>query len=155
MRELSEPVLLDQEQCLKYRNRLSDFYYSNMKLCSYLDSFSYKDAELKIESLIEHVSDGSAIVFGVFDQENLIGFIWAYEHPFREEVRVYVSEIHVDEAFRNRGVGRQLLYAVECMARSRGYSALYIHAEGNNEGAIRLYKSEGFVTERVQLRKPL
>jgi len=39
----AEPVLLDKELCLKYRNRLTDFYYSNMKLCSYMDSFTYKD----------------------------------------------------------------------------------------------------------------
>ena len=76
-------------------------------------------------------------------------------HPFREEVRRYVSEIHVDESYRNRGVGKTLLYAVECIAREHGYSALYIHAEGDNDTALRLYKSEGFVTERVQLRKEL
>jgi ribosomal protein S18 acetylase RimI-like enzyme len=41
------------------------------------------------------------------------------------------------------------------MARSKGYGALYIHAEGNNEGAIRLYQNEGYEIERVQLRKVL
>ena len=120
-----------------------------------MGSFSYKDAELKINSLIEHVTDGSALVFGVFEKEYLIGYVWAYEHAFREEVRIYVNEIHVDEHYRNRGVGKQLLSAVERVARRHGYSALYIHAEGDNDGAIRLYKNEGYVIERVQLRKAL
>ena len=152
---LSEPLLLNRELCLRYKNRLCEFYYSNSRSCSCMGSFSHKDAELKIDSLIEHVTDGSAWVFGVFDKENLIGYVWAYEHPFREELRVYVNEIHVDELYRNKGVGKQLLSAVESMARQRGYSALYIHAEGNNDGAIRLYKNEGYVIERIQLRKPL
>jgi ribosomal protein S18 acetylase RimI-like enzyme len=41
------------------------------------------------------------------------------------------------------------------MARKLGYGAIYLHAEGNNEGAIRLYESEGFEKERIQLRKGL
>jgi ribosomal protein S18 acetylase RimI-like enzyme len=120
-----------------------------------MDCFTYKDAEQKIVGLMEHVSNGSAMVYGVFDNEDLVGYVWAYEHPFREEIRVYVNEIHVDEAYRNRGVGKQLLSTVESMARSKGYGALYIHAEGNNEGAIRLYQNEGYEIERVQLRKVL
>ena len=92
---------------------------------------------------------------GVFDSDELIGYVWAYEHTFREEIRIYVNEIHVDEAYRNRGIGKQLLSAVENLARGRGYKALYIHAEGDNDGAIRLYQNEGYEIERVQLRKAL
>ena len=152
---LSAPILLNREQCLRYKKRFSEFYYSNMMLCSYMDKFSYKDADLKIDGMIEHVSNGSALVFGVFDKEHLIGFVWAYEHPFREETRMYVNEIHVDVPFRGRGIGRKLLKAVEDMARNRGYRAIYIHAEGSNDVAIRLYNSEGYVTERIQMRKEL
>lgn len=153
--ELSEPLLLNREQCSKYKERLTSFYYSNIKTCAYMDSFTYKDAEQKIEGMIEHVSNGSAMVYGVFDNEDLVGYVWAYEHPFREETRVYVNEIHVDEAYRNRGIGKQLLSAVENLAKELGYKALYIHAEGNNDGAIRLYQNEGYAIERVQLRKQL
>ncbi len=151
----TEPILLNREQCLKFKERLTRFYYSNINSCSYMSSFTYKDAEQKINGLIEHVSNGSAIVYGVFDGEVLIGYVWAYEHSFREEIRIYVNEIHVDEAYRNRGIGKQLLLAIECMAKERGYGALYIHAEGNNDGAIRLYQNEGYEIERIQLRKEL
>ena len=85
----------------------------------------------------------------------LVGFLWAYENLFREEVRVYVSEIHVDVTYRNRGIGKRLLSAVEGLARQQGYGALYIHAEGDNEKVIRLYQNEGYKIERVQLRKAL
>ena len=152
---LTEPILLNREKCLEYKERLTGFYYSNIKTCAFMDNFTYKDAEQKIDSLIEHVSNGSAIVYGVFDSENLIGYVWAYEHPFREEVRLYVNEIHVDEAYRNKGIGKQLLHAIEDMVKERGYGALYIHAEGNNDGAIRLYQNEGYEIERIQLRKEL
>jgi len=155
MGELLGPVLLDLDQCLKYKSRLTDFYYSNIKACSFMDSFSYRDAEQKIDGMIEHVSKGTAIVLGVFDKENLIGFIWAYENPFREEIRIYVNEIHVDALYRNLGVGKRLLSAVESIARERGYSAIYLHAEGSRENALHFYKREGYAVERVQFRKQL
>lgn len=155
MGELTKPILLSREQCLKYKECLTSFYYSNIKSCSFMDGFSYNDAEQKIDGLIEHISNGTAWVLGVFDRDVLVGFLWAYKHPFREEVRVYVNEIHVDKAYRDRGIGKQLLYAVENIAKERGYGALYIHAEGNNAGAIRLYQNEGYVLERIQLRKGL
>lgn len=155
MCKLSEPLLLNREQCLKYKERLTSFYYLNIKSCSFMDGFSYEDAGQKIDALIEHVSNGSAMVYGVFDNEDLIGYTWAYEHAFREEIRIYVNEIHVIEVYRNKGIGKQLLHAVENMAKERGYDALFIHAEGDNDGAIRLYQNEGYVKERVQLRKAL
>lgn len=153
--QLPGPILLNSELCLKNKERLASFYYSNIRSCAYMDSFSFKDAELKIESLIGHVSDGSAMVFGVFDNEELIGYVWAYRHQFREEERIYVNEIHVAEPYRGKGVGKQLLSAVESMAKERGFGATYLHAEGNNEGAICFYRNQGYEIERVQVRKGL
>lgn len=150
-----KPIMLTRELCLKYKSRLSEFYYSNMQLCSFMNGFSFEDAVAKIEEMIDHLTNGTAMVYGTFDQKDLVGFVWAYEHPFREETRIYVSEIHVAERYRGRGIGKQLLTAVESMARSRGYKALYIHAEGDKDDVIRLYQQQGYVIERVQLRKGL
>ena len=41
----------------------------------------------KADGVKQFIFMSSAIVYGVFDSENLIGYVWAYEHPFREEVR--------------------------------------------------------------------
>ena len=146
---------LGSEECYKHKERLTGFYYANIRACSYLDSFTHDDAERKIDGMIEHVTNGSAMVIGALEGDELVGYVWAYEHPFREEVRIYVNEIHVHEDYRGKGIGRELLKAVESMARERGYRALYIHTEGNNAGAIRLYQNEGYEIERVQLRKAL
>lgn len=153
--ELTGPVLLNWKQCIQHKNRLTDFYYSNIQSCSHLDGFTYEDAESKIEGMIEHVKDDSAFVLGVFDKELLIGFVWAYKHPFREEERMYINEIRVDDLYRGRNVGKQLLSAVEKLARRQGVSTVYLHAEGDNDGAIRLYEKVGYVIERLQFRKAL
>ena len=134
---------------------LMDYYYKNSKACSCMDSFVREDAEAKIKSMIAHIADGSAIVYGCLDGDELLGYIWAYRISFRDEDRVYVSEVHVSEKCRGQGIGHLLLAAVEAEAREMGVPALSIHAEADNAGAIRLYEREGYRMERVQLRKPL
>lgn len=134
---------------------LTDYYYKNSKACSCMDSFVREDAEAKIKSMIAHIADGSAIVYGCLDGDELLGYIWAYRISFRDEDRVYVSVVHVSEKCRGQGIGHLLLAAVEAEAREMGVPALYIHAEADNAGAIRLYEREGYRMERVQLRKPL
>ena len=134
---------------------LTDYYYKNSKACSCMESFVREDAEAKIKSMIAHIADGSAIVYGCLDGDELLGYIWAYRISFRDEDRVYVSEVHVSEKCRGQGIGHLLLAAVEAEAREMGVPALSIHAEADNAGAIRLYEREGYRMERVQLRKPL
>ena len=76
---------------------LTDYYYKNSKACSCMDSFVREDAEAKIKSMIAHIADGSAIVYGCLDGDELLGYIWAYRISFRDEDRVYVSVVHVSE----------------------------------------------------------
>ena len=146
---------LSAEITEKHFATLTDFYYKNSKACSCMESFVRKDAEIKIRSMITHIDDGSAIVYGCLDGDKILGYIWAYRISFRDEDRVYVSEVHVSEKCRGQGMGHLLLAAVEDEAREMGVSALYIHTEADNTGAIRLYEREGYRMERVQLRKPL
>lgn len=146
---------LSTEQAERNFDILTDFYYKNSKACSSMESFTREDAEEKIKSMIAHIQDKSAIVYGSLEDNLLVGYIWAYRISFRDEDRVYVSEVHVSEKCRGQGIGHLLLAAVEDEARSMGVPALYIHTEANNAGAIRLYEREGYRMERVQLRKAL
>ena len=136
-------------------HKLTEYYFHNSRACSCMEHFSFSEAEDKIRSMIRHMWEGSAIVYGCFDDTELFGYLWAYEIRFREENRIYVSEVYVDHSHRGQGFGTMLLQAVEAEAKERRIPALYIHAEADNTGAIRLYERFGFSTERVQFRKSL
>ena len=99
---------------------LTDYYFSNSRACSCLEHFTMEEAETKIRSMIAHMAGGSAVVYGVFDGHTILGYLWAYEVQFREERRVYVSEVHVDQSLRGQGFGTLLLEAAETEARNRG-----------------------------------
>lgn len=156
MHETVSVIKLSKEQCANHKQALALLYFDNVKACSFTTSFSYSDAESKIVELIEYVGNDLAIVFGcVDDKGKLVGFIWAYCVAFREENRMYVSVIQIDNAYRGCGLGTKLLNSIESEARIAGLPALFIHTEAYNQGAIRLYEREGYVIERVQLRKPI
>ena len=147
--------LLDAEIVEAYRKEIAKFYYDNVRSNAFLGHYTYEEAYEKIGSLVSHLADGTAIAYGAFENEELCGFIWAYRHQFREEERMYVSEIRVKEEKRNCGIGTDLLKLVEDKAKEMGIRAMYLHAEANNTKALRLYKGLGFKEERIQLRKYL
>lgn len=113
------------------------------------------EAEAKIEDFIVYLNKGDCIGYGLFCDKSICGFIWAYPYQFREERRLYISEIHIRENYRNKGYGKLLLEAVEAEAKENGLGALYLHAEASNKSAIRFYESCGYEKERIQLRKEL
>ena len=144
---------LTPELVQKYRNEIAQFYYDNLRECSFLENYTYDQAYAKIGDFIEHIANDSAIGYGAFDGDSICGYIWAYPHQFREERRMYVNEVHIAEGYRKRGIGKTLLEKVEKKTKEMGINALYIHSEAENRDAIRLYKLLGYSEERVQLRK--
>lgn len=144
---------LSAEIVLKYKKEISQFYYDNLRACSCLEHFSFEEAAVKIDGFVNHLRNNTCIAYGLFQEDEICGYIWAYPHRFREEDRMYINEVRIKEEYRNKGYGKALLALVEERAKEMGIDALYIHAEANNPGSIRLYEAVGYIAERVQLRK--
>ena len=144
---------LTAEIVLKNKNEIAQFYFENLQTCSCLEHFTFDEAVIKIEGFINHLKNNTCIGYGLFHEDEICGYIWAYPHQFREESRMYINEIRIREDYRNSGYGKALIKLVEESAKEMGIGALYIHAEANNPSAIRLYESIGYMMERVQFRK--
>lgn len=148
-----EPITADMAE--RYREQIAKLYYENVRSNAYHSHYTYDEAYEKMKDLIGHLADNTAIVYGAFDGEQILGFIWAYVHQFREENRMYVSEIRVKEEYRKHGIGNQMLRMVEDKAREMGLGAVYLHAEANNPEALRFYKAVGYCEERIQMREEI
>ena len=144
---------LTAERAEKYRKEIAELYYENVRSNAFLEHYTFDEAYEKISSLIDHLKDDTAVVYGAFCNEKIVGFIWAYPHQFREENRMYVSEIRVKEEHRTRGIGKSLLKTVEAIAKEKGFPAIYLHAEANNQDARRFYVNCQYKEERIQFRK--
>ena len=146
---------LNAETVQQYRHEIAQFYYENMQTCSCFEHFTFDRAYKKIGGLINHLSTNTCIAYGAFEDNEIIGYIWAYPHRFREDNRMYVNEIHVRKDCCSMGYGRELLSQVEKRAREMGFPAIYLHAEANNVNTRRFYENAGYIEERVQFRKEL
>lgn len=148
-------VPITAEMAERHREQIAQLYFENVRSNAYHSHYTYEEAYEKIRSLIDHLKDDTATVFGAFKDDELVAFIWAYVHQFREENRMYVSEIRVKEEHRKHGIGSQLLRLIEDRAKELGFGAIYLHAEANNPEAIGFYKAAGYCEERIQMRKGL
>lgn len=146
---------LTTETVREFRDEIAQFYFDNLRKCSCLNHYTYDEAYEKIGALIEHLENGTCIAYGAFEGNEIIGYIWAYPHSFREENRIYVNEISIKEEYRGKRYGKQLLEAVEEKAAEMDIYVLYLHAEANNQRALDFYKSSGYVEERIQFRKEI
>lgn len=148
-----EPITVETAE--RYREQIAQLYFENVRSNAFHSHYTYDEACQKMDDLIGHLRDNTATVYGAFVDDELVAFIWAYVHQFREENRMYVSEIRVKEEYRKRGIGKELLGLVEDKAEQMGLSAIYLHAEANNPEAIGFYKAAGYEYERIQMRKDL
>jgi len=146
---------LNAEMVRKYRQEIAKFYYGNMQTWSGLEHYSLEQAYEKIGDLMDHLSTNTCIAYGAFEESEIIGYIWAYPHPFREENRMYISECSVKEGHRGVGIGKALISLVEKRAKELGFPALYLHAEADSADAVRFYESIGYKKERIQFRKEI
>ena len=144
---------LNAETVLQYRHEIAQFYFDNMMTCSCLEHYTYDQAYEKIGDLIAHLNTNTCVAYGAFEENEIVGYIWAYPHQFREEERMYISEISIREEYRGRGIGRELIFLIEKRAKELGFHALYLHAEAESLDALRFYESNGYRKERIQFRK--
>lgn len=81
---------------------------------------------------------------GVWADNRLIG--WGLLTRWRDVGEI--SDLCVDEAHRNRGIGTQLIYHLAEMAKNRRIATLEIGVDEANVSAKRLYERLGFVFHR-------
>ncbi len=78
----------------------------------------------------------------------VVGFLSArrLDRLHRETTQFFIDEIEVDEAYRRRGIGAQLVGAVLDLARVDGIEVFVLTNEANRP-AVRLYENLGGLVE--------
>jgi ribosomal protein S18 acetylase RimI-like enzyme len=73
------------------------------------------------------------------------GMIIGHELQRRDSPRpmMFLYEVGVDEAYRQRGVGTALVSALARIGEERGYCEMFVLTNESNEPAMRLYSSAG------------
>ncbi|MBS4030271.1 MAG: GNAT family N-acetyltransferase [Clostridiales bacterium] len=107
------------------------------------------------EDMVRFKQNNSAILIGAFEEETIIGFLWAYKRDVLGEKRMHVGHIVVNSAVRSCGIGLKLLKKLEYLSRQECIKKLELMTTVKNESTIKFYTSYGFSIVRVQLEKEL
>lgn len=147
---------LKYEDFICYKEKIKDFlvysYQSNFDISQ---EYSVVLCNEKLTLLEDYVKTQQCILIGALEDENLIGFIWAYKHIYFSELRLHVNQIVIDRNYQGRGIGKNLLSEIEKVTYELGINAIDLFVSENNLEAKKLYEKSGYVTERRYLIKRL
>jgi ribosomal protein S18 acetylase RimI-like enzyme len=87
--------------------------------------------------------------FGAFDGSKLTGAILAEPHSWNNSL--WVWELHVADAYRRQGIGRQLIEALVEKGTTVGFRTVVCETQNTNVPAIRFYRHMGFHMEGVDI----
>ena len=82
----------------------------------------------------------------LFDEDRPAGYCWTFKVPSDNGMRGMIGMIGVVPGYRGKGVSRHILQAGMKYLCSIGMTEICLEVDGNNDPAVRLYKSTGFKT---------
>jgi ribosomal protein S18 acetylase RimI-like enzyme len=95
-------------------------------------------------------------MFTVFDEDSTrVGSIWFGVRRDGKEPYGYIWDIMLDPAHRGKGLGEQVMRAVEEKVRALGLSQISLNVFGHNLPARKLYERLGYEAIAVSMKKDL
>ncbi len=86
---------------------------------------------------------------GVYDSERLVGIAIAEQQVWNRTL--WIWEFHIDQDYRGRGLGRQLMDHMAVTGKEVGCRVMVCETQNTNVPAIRFYRKVGFEVGAVDL----
>jgi ribosomal protein S18 acetylase RimI-like enzyme len=93
--------------------------------------------------ITEEVKSKSVILVAEEDSK-IVGFCWCTMSDRGIDKQAEIAEFYIEEAYRGKGVGKQLLEAVKQLFINEKVTVAFVWTHYGNEAAIKLYESIGF-----------
>lgn len=136
-----------------YSESIRNLLEENYKINFSNHSGFTKYVETNLIDMHNYIIDGSAFVFGIINENNVIGFLWAYKRIFLNENRFHINHIIINSEYRNIGLGTLLIDCIENLAVEENIKIIELIASSDNTNTINFYKTNGFEIKRYQLEK--
>ncbi len=110
------------------------------------NNLGHKDADVTTQTWTR-LLDENADVYGLVaeDKAALIGLLQYVLHPTTGSTKpvCYMQDVFVSETFRQQGIAKRMIKALETIGRREKWERIYWLAEEKNDGAQALYKTLG------------
>lgn len=95
------------------------------------------------------------LVFVVEADGEAVGELWLAERDIMHQPGLFVYDVHVHEAQRRRGYGKEAMLLAEEEAQRRGLDRIALNVFGRNTVARGLYQSLGYAENAIAMSKDL
>lgn len=120
-------------------------------------------AEHYLNWILNEVQTQDGIIYLACDEEKVIGFIAGYVTPQDEEDQLIrqpalpgaVQDLFVDEAYRSKGIGAQLMQKLEEYLKSKGCDEVWVDAFIPNPRSLKFYEKLGYKGQFVEYLKKI
>ena len=154
-----------QEEDTQFLESLMEEFNDYIVSIDPLKRVQYKQGGAKyfIDKMMKEVRDKNGKVFVALNENKIIGFIGGHIKSQSEEELMeikketpgYISELFIQNKFRGKGIGSDLMNKIEEYFISRECDAIHTSVFSPNKPARSLYNKLGFHEREISLVKEL
>ena len=135
---------------------IPDYAADNVRAGYWSESEALEKSRKQTMSLL---SDGlqtkNHYLYTLYDDDEAVGVIWLRAELNRPIKTGFIFDVVVEEKFRGKGYGRQIMLLVEEKARELGIKSIGLHVFAYNNVAKNLYESIGYEVSSLNMLKSL
>lgn len=104
-----------------------------------------------IKKLSLFITQKMCVCLGAYEENELIGILWAYKREFSSELRYHINYFSVKTKNQNQGIGKKLLEKLKDIVKEEKIKVIDLNVDINNEQAKKFYKKNNFEEEKILL----
>ena len=154
---MSKLIPMTQPEYEVYLTHLiPDYAADNVRAGYWDESEALEKARQQTESLLpQGLQTKDHYIYTLVDGEQTVGMIWLRAQLDRAVKSGFIFDVMVDEKFRGKGYGRQLMSLIEEKARELDLKSIGLHVFAYNKVAKNLYESLGYEISSLNMIKKL
>ena len=94
-------------------------------------------------------------IYNLVDGDQIVGMIWLKASPNNPIKSGFIFDVMIDEKFRGKGYGKQIMILIEEKARELDLKSIGLHVFAYNKVAKNLYESMGYEVSSLNMIKKL
>ena len=138
------------------KHLIPDYAADNVRAGYWDESEALEKSRKQVDSLLpQGLQTKDHYIYTLVDEEQAVGMIWLRAQLDRAVKSGFIYDVIVDEKFRGKGYGRQLMSLIEEKARELDLKSIGLHVFAYNKVAKNLYESLGYEITSLNMIKKL
>jgi ribosomal protein S18 acetylase RimI-like enzyme len=154
---MSKLIPMTQPEYDEYlKHLIPDYAAENVRAGYWDESEALEKSRQQVESLLpQGLQTKDNYIYSLFDGGHKVGMIWMKAEMNRPVKGGFIFDVIVDERFRGKGYGKQVMALIEEKARELELKSIGLHVFAHNTVAKNLYESIGYEISSLNMIKKL